>query len=445
MRWIRKDVIKLTLPILVEQAFVMSMGMINTMMAGHVGKEAVSAIGMVDSINNIFIAFFSALAVGGTVVVAQYIGQANVKKANEAMKQALYSGLMISLLITLLTWVFKSQLIGILFGSAEKKVISNAYIYMGITLITYPLITIDLISNGILRGAGDTKTPMKIVIFMNIINVILTYSFINIFNLGVEGAALGIAVARSLGAIVIFLVLIRGSRIIKLSKLRKFSFNKELLKSIYGIGIPASIESLLFNGGKLITQIYIVDMGTISLAANAVTGSIAGMLNVPGNALCTAATALVGQHMGRNEKKEAKGTLSYITKLSTVSLIVLAVVSLPFATILSSLYTNNKDIIHLSANILRINAIFIPTWSLSFVLPSGLKGAGDAKYTLVTTIIGMWVFRITLGYLLAIPLKLGLMGVWLGMFVDWTVRGVLYYIRFRSGKWQNHDVIKKAA
>ena len=351
---------------------------------------------------------------------------------------------MISLLVTLLTWIFRSQLIGILFGSAEKKVISNAYAYMSITLITYPLITIDLISNGILRGAGDTKTPMKIVIFMNIINVIFTYSFINIFKLGVEGAALGIAVARSIGAIIILFVLIRGSRIIKLTKLRKFSFNRELLKSIYGIGIPASIESLLFNGGKLITQIYIVDMGTIALAANAVAGSIANMLNVPGNALCTAATAMVGQHMGKNQKKEAKGTLSYITKLSTVSLVLVAVVFLPFATIISSLYTNNKDIIHLSANILRANAIFIPTWSLSFVLPSGLKGAGDAKYTLVTTFIGMWVFRITLGYLLAIPLKLGLMGVWLGMFIDWAVRGVLYYMRFKSGKWQNHDVIKRA-
>lgn len=454
MKLIRKDVAYLVMPILTEQIFVMSLGMVNTIMAGHIGKEAVSAIGMVDSINNIFIAFFSALAVGGTVVVAQYIGQQNNKLANESMKQALYSGLIISFIVTISIWISRKPIISTLFGKAEGEVINNAYIYLGITLLTYPMVTLNLIANGVLRGSGDTKTPMKITIFMNIINVIISYPLIyglyiknnhfniNIPSMGVKGAALGIAIARVTGAIIIIIVLFRGTRIIKLTKVFKFKFNKELLKPIFGVGVPASVESLLFNGGKLITQIFIVSMGTVSIASNAITNSIANMLNIPGNSLSIAAIAIVGQYMGRGDSDEAEKCLSYLTKASTVCLVILGALSAPFSKILASLYTSNKDIILLTSNLLKVNALFIPLWSVSFVLPAGLKAAGDAKYTMCTSIIGMWIFRITMGYVLGVPLKFGLIGVWLGMYIDWFVRGILYYLRFRNGKWKGFVLIK---
>ena len=445
MKWIRKDVFNLAMPIMTEQLFVISLGMINTMMAGHIGKEAVSAIGMVDSINNIFIAFFSALAIGGMVVVAQFIGQGNIKKANEAMKQALFSGLIITFILTIMMFLLKGPIINALFGGADPEVIRNAHTYLRVTLLTYPLITIDLIANGLLRGAGDTKTPMKISIFMNIINVSLTYTFINILHLGIMGAALGIAIARVSGGILIIVVLIRGSKILKLTNIKKFKFDKSLLKLVFGIGVPASIESLVFNGGKLITQVFIVNMGTIAIAANAIAGSVATMLNVPGNSLCIAATALVGRYMGRNDTVEAEKSLSYITKLSTIALIIIAAVFIPFAPNVVSLFTTNKEIIHLTAIVLIVNSACIPIWSISFVLPAGLKGAGDVKYTLVTAIIGMWLFRITLGYLLGVVLKFGLVGVWVGMIVDWLVRGTLYLIRFKKGKWKNKTVIKMQA
>lgn len=453
MKIIRKDVLNLTLPILAEQVFVMSMGTVNTMMAGHIGKEAVSAIGMVDSLNYIFIAFFSALAVGGTVVVAQYVGQGNIRKANAAMKQALYSGFLLALLVTIITWLLRTPLLNILFGAADPLVIRNTNLYLGITLLTYPLISIDLVANGILRGAGDTKTPMTITIFMNFINVFLSYLFIygiNIQNphfhiilpgMGIKGAALGIALARTIGAIIILSVLLRGSKIIKLTRVFKFKFDKKLLSPIFGVGVPASIESLLFNTGKLITQIYIVSMGTISIASNAISGSIAGMVNIPGNALSIAATAIVGQLMGRRKHREAESSLRYLVAFASVSLGAIGLLPVPFARLICSLYSTNSDIIALSTKLIRLNSIFVLFWPLSFVLPAGLKGAGDAKYTMTTTIIGMWAFRITLGYLLGIPLKLGLIGVWLGMYIDWLIRGTLYYVRLRSGKWKNHTVI----
>ena len=455
--FIRKDVLKLALPVIAEQAFIMVMGVINTIMAGNLGKEAVSAIGMVDSINNIFIAFFSALAVGGTVVVAQYYGQRNYGKANEAARHTVFAGILFSLFITVLLFIFRNNVVMLLFGSAERQVLENSLIYLEITLFTYPLIALTSVACGVLRGVGDSKTPMKVMIFMNFINIVLSYVFIyglNIqndhFNIsipgnGVKGAAYGIAAARVIGALLIGFVLLNGSKIIKLKLDRHFRPEWSMLKSIFGIGLPASIESLLFNSGKLITQIFIVGMGTASIAASAIASSVFGLINIPGSALSIAAITLVGQHMGKGESEEAQSTILYLTKATSLCMLVICLITFPSARLLASAFTTNADVIPIAVSLIRTSLLSVPLlWAVSFVIPAGLKGAGDAKYTLFVSIFGMWAFRVSLGYILGIPLGFGVVGVWFGMYIDWLVRGMFFYIRLKRGKWKNNIVIKEA-
>ena len=453
---IRKDVLKLALPVLAEQAFIMVMGVINTVMAGQLGKEAVSAIGMVDSINNIFISFFSAIAVGGTVVVAQYYGQGNTGKANEAARHTVFASILLSLFVTVILFIFRNSVIMVLFGSAEQQVMENSLIYLEITLFTYPLIALLSVACGVLRGVGDTKTPMKVTIFMNFLNIVLSYIFIYGINIknnhlnisipgsGVRGAAYGIASARIIGALLIGFVLLNGSKIIKLKLDRNFKPEWSMLSSIFGIGLPASVESLLFNGGKLITQIFIVGMGTATIAANTITSSVFGLINIPGCALSIAATTLVGHHMGRGESEEAQSTIMYLTKATSLCILAISLITFPCARLLVSAYTTNSDVIPIAVNLIRTSLLSMPLlWAVSFVIPAGLKGAGDARYTLMVSIFGMWAFRVTLGYVMAIPLGLGVMGVWLGMYIDWLVRGVLFYTRLKRGKWKNNVVIRE--
>jgi putative MATE family efflux protein len=441
---IRKNVLKLAIPIMVEQTFVMLLGVCNTMMAGHIGAQAVSAIGMVDSINMLFISFFAALSVGATVVVAQQIGQEQPKKANETAKQAIVSGFIVSAVITLLLWIFRVPLINFLYGSAEELVKSNAKLYIEFTLLTYPFIAIELIANGILRGAGDTKTPMYISIFMNVINIILGYILIYgvqplyIPSLGIMGAAIAIAIARMIGAILIMIILFRGSKIIKIRKLFPFKFDMKIQKNIFNIGIPAGMEQVIFNTGKLIVQVFIVTMGTASIAANAIGMSISQIINVPGNALCLAATTLVGQYVGRNDIKGAKSTLIYLVKFTTVCLVTIGVIFVPIAEWVASLYTNVPEVIRLTGLLIKSNSIALLAWAISFVLSSGLKGAGDTRYTMMTAFIGMWIFRIGLGYIIGIVFKVGILGIWIAMYVDWIVRGTLYLLRLRGTKWILH-------
>ncbi|MDF2522528.1 MAG: efflux family protein [Clostridiales bacterium] len=453
---IRKDVLGMTVPILTEQIFVVLMGVVNAIMAGRIGKEAVSAIGMVDSLNNVFISMFTALAVGGTVVVAYYTGQRNRQSANDAAKQAFLSGLVIALIITLATWVFRYPLLNILYGSAEQDVINQSFIYLNITLPTYPLIALTSIACGVLRGAGDTRTPMKVTIFMNIINVIFSYILIYgievrsggfdgvIPGMGVKGAALGIAIARTTGALIFIYILLKGTTGTQLTNMFKVKWDWDMQKSIFGVGIPASVEQLLFTGGKLATQTFIVGMGTAAIAANYIATSIFALFSIPGNAMSVASTTLIGQSMGKGDTEEARKTMRYLTLFTSACLLVLSAFLFPMSGLLSSLYTQSQDVIDLSAKILKLSAIFMPLlWALSFVLPAGLRGAGDAKYTMVTSILGMWVFRITLAYFLGVPLGLGVIGIWLGMFADWFVRSILYYVRFKGDKWKRNTIVNE--
>jgi len=445
--FIRKDVLKLAIPIMIEQTFVMLLGTFNTMMAGHIGEEAVSAIGMVDSINNMFISFFAALSVGATVVVAQQVGQNKPKRANETAKQAIISGILVSIVITLLLWILRIPLVNTLYGSAEELVKIDAKLYLEFTLITYPFIAIEQIANGILRGCGDTKTPMKITIFMNVINIVLGYvlifgiDIINLPSFGIGGAAVAIAIARVVGTVLIIIVLFRGSKIIKIKNIVPFKFDMKIQKSIFNIGIPAGMEQVIFNAGKLIVQMFIVTMGTASIAANAISASIAIMVNVPGNALCLAATTLVGQYVGKNDIKGAKSTLIYLVKFGTICLVSLGLLFIPISRWLASLYTDVPEVIAISSTLIRSNSIAMLAWGISFILSSGLKGAGDTRFTMLTAFIGMWIFRIFTGYLLGIVLGIGVLGIWIAMYLDWIVRGTMYCIRLKGNNWLKHRLL----
>jgi len=152
---------------------------------------------------------------------------------------------------------------------------------------------------------------------------------------------------------------------------------------------------------------------------------------------------MIGQHMGRSESEEAKGTLVYITKLTAICLLIISALTYPFANLIAGLYSSDAEVVRIAAMLIRTASLSMPTlWAMSFILPAGLKGAGDAKYTMVISIASMWVFRVGFGYILCIHAGLGVLGVWLGMYIDWVFRGIMFYLRLKSGKWKNNVVIK---
>lgn len=436
-----REITPLAVPIFFENLCVLLMGVLSTFLVSWLGKEAMAGVGLADSFNMVIISFFAAIDLGTTVVVAFSLGKLNRERAESAARQSLVLMTLFSILLALLIEFFGEQIIDIIAGSAEPMVKDLALRYLNITAWSYPAAAIALIGCGALRGAGNTKIPMLINGGMNILNIVfstaLIYGCFGWKGLGFDGAAIGLTIARYIGAVAVIYVLMIGfNPRLKITLKSYFTrLNTNILMEVLGIGIPASIESVLFNGGKLLTQVFVAGMGTDVIAGNFIAFSIASMINLPGNSLGSASTIIVGTRLGKGQLLQPERQLRHIFWLSTLGLCALAALTVPFAGILASFYTKEDDVIEVVKVLVWLNAAFMPFWAASWVLPAGLKGARDARFTMWVSLLGMWGCRIVAGYTLGVLLGFGVVGIWLGMFLDWIVRGIFFWRRLNSGRW----------
>jgi putative MATE family efflux protein len=436
-----REIIPLAVPIFIENLCVLLMGVLSTFLVSWLGKESVAAVGMADSFNMVVLAFFTAVDLGTTVVVAFNLGKRNRKQARTAARQSISLLAIVSVLIAIVIEFTGHWIIDLIANQADPAVKTMALAYLRITVWSYPPAAIALIGCGALRGAGNTKLPMIINIGMNIINIIISsvliYGCFSWHGLGFDGAGLGLTISRYIGALLVLLVLKSElNHALRLPFKSYFTtLNPAVLFDVLSIGLPASIESVLFNGGKLITQCFVAGMGTDVIAGNFIAFSIVSLINLPGNALGSTSTIIVGTRLGKGQIMQPVRQLKYIFWLSNIGLCFLALLSVPIAGLLASFYTNDVDVIRVVKHLVWFNAAFMPFWAASWVLPAGLKGARDARYTMYVSMIGMWGCRIIAGYTLGIVLGMGVDGVWLGMFLDWIVRAILFYRRMESGRW----------
>ncbi|WP_428943445.1 EmmdR/YeeO family multidrug/toxin efflux MATE transporter [Pantoea sp. FN060301] len=436
-----REITPLAVPIFFENLCVLLMGVLSTFLVSWLGKEAMAGVGLADSFNMVVISFFAAIDLGTTVVVAFSLGRLKRERAESAARQSLVLMTLFAVLLAILIEFFGEAIIDLIAGSAEPAVKAMALSYLTITAWSYPAAAIALIGSGALRGAGNTKIPMLINGGMNILNIVfstvLIYGCFSWEGLGFIGAGLGLTISRYVGAAAVIYVLMTGfNPQLKITLKSYFTrLDLSILKEVLGIGVPASIESVLFNGGKLLTQVFVAGMGTDVIAGNFIAFSIVSMINLPGNALGAASTIIVGTRLGKGQLRQPERQIKYILWLSTFGLCVLAALTVPFAGMLASFYTREDDVIEVVKTLVWLNAAFMPFWAASWVLPAGLKGARDARFTMWVSMLGMWGCRIVVGYTLGVLLGFGVVGIWLGMFLDWIVRGLFFYRRLVTGRW----------
>ncbi|AJQ98275.1 Putative inner membrane protein [Enterobacteriaceae bacterium bta3-1] len=436
-----REITPLAVPIFMENACVLLMGVLSTFLVSWIGKEAMAGVGLADSFNMVIISFFAAVDLGTTVVVAFSLGTRDRRRARAAARQSLVLMTVVALVLAAGIHLAGEQIIDVIAGDATPEVKGLALSYLQTTVWSYPAAAIALIGSGALRGAGNTKIPLLVNGGMNILNImissVLIYGALGWHGLGFIGAGLGLTISRYIGAACIIYVLLKGFnpalRISIKSYFRPLKLN--ILWEVLGIGIPASIESVLFTGGKLLTQMFVAGMGTNVIAGNFIAFSVAALINLPGNALGSASTIIVGRRLGKGQIGQAERQLRYVFWLSTVVLTLIAWGTAPFAGLFASFYTREPDVIEVVKILLWLNAAFMPIWAASWVLPAGLKGARDVRFAMWISMLGMWGCRVVAGYILGIVLGMGVVGVWLGMFFDWAVRGACFYWRMISGRW----------
>ena len=432
----------LLIPVVLEQLLNSIMGTADTMMVSNVGSAAISAVSLVDSINILVIQAFSALAAGGAIVCAQYIGQQNQERANESARQVLFIITLISIVVSAICLGFKKPLLRLIFGSVEADVMRASEISFFYTALSFPFIALYDAAASIFRAQDNTKGPMTISMISNIMNIVGNAIMIWGFHMGVAGAAIATLISRIFCALVVLIQLRRDRQPIVVRDYLKIRPDWPMIGRILGIGIPSGVENSMFQLGKLAIQSTVSTLGTVAIAAQAMTNILENLNGIAGIGVGVGLMTIVGQCMGANRKDEA---VYYIKKLSViaevtiiVSCLLVFILTRP-VTMLGGMEKTSADMCwHMVMWITIVKPIM---WVSAFVPAYGLRAAGDVKFSMISSCAVMWLCRFCLSVLLIRGLGFGPMGVWIGMFADWTVRAVLFTWRFHSRKWLEHKVI----
>lgn len=437
-----KKIFAIIIPVLVDQAFIILMSLLNTAMISSSGVAAVSAVSMVDSLNIFLINVFVAVATGGTVIVAQYKGSGNQEMVSKAASQAISAVAILSVFISAFVIIFHTPTLNLLFGQAEAEVFENARIFLIGSCISYPFIAVYQAVTGALRGVAETKACLGLSLIMNLTYLALNILLISVFDMGVMGLVISVITARVLGMFVSVIYLMKYNHTLRFHIKNALKLNFSILKKIMIIGIPFAAEQMFFNGGKLLTQTFIVQLGTLAITVNAISGSIGLLYQIGGNALSITIVTVVGQCIGQRNIADARKFVKSFIGISTVFFVIAAVILLPLFPLIVKLFAPPPEIVPSIFALTLLIAIAQPfLWSISFIMPSALRAAGDSNFTSLTSLLTMWVIRVVLGYVLGITFQFGIMGVWIAMVIEWGIRGSIFVWRFRGEKWYSRKLI----
>lgn len=442
MLFSKDDLKKLLIPLLLEQALAVTIGMADTVMVASCGEASVSGVSLVDSINVLLIMVFSALATGGAVVTSQCLGKKDLKQATAAAKQLFYVVLMASLAIMALCLALRYPLLSLLFGSIEADVMNAAQVYFLLSALSYPFLAMYNASAALLRAQGNAKATLYTSIVMNVVNVAGNAVLIFGFGLGVAGAGIATLASRMLGSFAVQCALKSPACTLPSPVLHVWEWRPELIHKILAVGVPNGLENGFFQLGKLLLVRMISTFGTASIAANAVGNTMGTIHCLPGNAIGLAMITVVGQCVGAKEYGQARHYTHLLLKLSYLCMGTLNVVILLCNGIVTKPFNLSPEADALARQVVFIHGAGAALiWPLSFVLPNSLRAAGDARFTMLVSSFSMVMFRIAFGYLLAIPFSLGVVGVWLAMQIDWVFRIACFLLRFHGHKWETKALV----
>ena len=437
-----KKLAALLIPLALDQLLNSFMGTIDTLVVSNLGSAAISAVSLVDSINILIVQAFFALASGGTVVCSHYLGCKSKDHAKEAARQLVFVTLMLSLIIGAICLVFNQQILNLIFGKVEKDVMAGAKQYFFYSVLSYPFIALYNDGACILRAQNNSKFPMQISIVSNFLNAFLDVIFVWVFHWGVAGSAIATAGSRFFSMSIVLWKLRNPSLEIPFRNYFSIRPNWREIKKILNIGIPSGIENSMFQFGKLAIQSTVSLMGTAAIAAQGMTNVIENLNGILAIGIGIGLMTVVGETLGAGRKEEA---VYYIKNLCIIAEITLAVSCLIFYLLVRPItYFGGMEPESAKLCIYMVTWISIVKpliWIMAFIPAYGLRAAGDVKFSMTVSVLCMWFCRVSLVIFLARAYHMGPMAVWIGMFVDWGVRNIIFTIRFRSRKWLNHEVI----
>lgn len=435
----RKDLVRLIIPLIVDQFLQVAVGLSDSIMVARVGEAAVSGVSLVDTVMLLIINIFTALATGGAVIAGQYLGRKDPKTGCEATAQLFNFTFLFSIFIMILGYLGQNVILYHVFGKIEPEVMKDSRTYLLIVLASIPMIAMYNAGAAIFRAMGNSNIAMKTSLLMNSINVFGNALLIFGFHCGVEGVAIPTVVSRGVACVVILVLLNNQEHALHILHPYPFKIKWDVLKKILYIGIPNGLENSMFQLGKILVLSMVSGFGTASIAANAVSNTIGQFQILSGAAIGFAVLTVSARCVGAGSYEQVRyytRKLLLITYCANIAVNLLVLAVLPY---FIRLYSLSPEAAGYVDDIIFYHAFCVMTiWPLSFTLPNTLRAASDVKYPMLLSIISMWVFRICFSWLLGVQFGLGVFGIWVAMTIDWLFRAICFTIRYRGHKWEHH-------
>ena len=426
----------LILPLILEQALAITVGMADTMMISSVGEAAVSGVSLVDMLNMLIFSVLSALATGGCVVISQSLGAGKKDEALKGTKQLLFTVAVFSVLIAGMVIVLRQGILRLFFGRIEADVMEAALTYLVISAISFPFLGIYNACAALFRAMGKSKVTFVVSTIGNIINVAGNAICIFGLQMGVAGVAIPTLISRVVMGLILYVLLKNPKRELYFSK-ERFCINKGIIQKILYIGIPGGIESGIFQLGRVVVVSIISGFGTMQIAANGVANSLDAMGCIVGQAMNLAMVTVIGHCVGSGDEKQIRYHTKKLLLITYVATLAVNSMILVFLNPILSLYGLSAETTALAYTLVMLhNGMAILLWPISFVLTNALRACNDVRYPMVISIFSMCAFRIGFSYVFGIGMGLGVLGVWYAMLLDWIFRSICFVGRYLSGAWR---------
>ena len=441
-RGLPRAVFRLAWPVVLQEAAWTILGMIIMVFIGHLGPEAITAVGLSEQIIFLPATAFMGITIGAVAIIARDVGAGESEHANRTLRQAMLLAYILGIAFSLIMWFYADQLLWLFRASPEVIALGRDYIRANAPTTAFFFLL--LCGEAVFRGAGDTRTPMIAIIVMEVVGTGLAYVLINgwwVFPaLGVLGAGIARAASSVVGGLLIWAILVKGKGLLKYDLRTALVFQWTEVKRILRVGLPAFANAVQMGAAMSIYTIVLSSLGTTVYAAHALTMRVEEFAFMPSFGFGVAATALVGQFLGAGKPDLAKKAGYLSQRYCMVVMVCLGVITFTFSHQLISIFTDDPEVVRIGAMGLKIWSFAMPGMATNNSFSGGLRGAGDTRWVLLLSTVGMWTMRVGGGALLVFVLGLGAPGAWIGAVVDHSVRAILMWWRFAGGKWQNIQV-----
>ncbi len=434
-----KLILFFTIPMLVGNFFHIFNTLVDSLVVGnYLGKSSLAAIGSAFPVIFALVSLIIGISSGITIVISQYYGAKDFNNVRKTIDTAYIFLLFSSLILGFIGIIFAPQVFSMLNLDPEAK--NEAVIYIRIYLSGIVFTAFFNESMAILRGLGDSKTPLVFIIITSIANILFSLLFIIVFKMDIKGAAYATVLSQIIGFIISVIYLNRTHEVLKIN-IRKYIFDRKIFKQVLNIGLPSGMQQVFVAFGMVAIIGLINIFGTDAMAAFTIAGRIDSFALLPAMNFSIALSAFVGQNIGAGKLDRVKNGLKSTLIMSSIVVIIVTIIIIGFSDNLMKLFTNDINVINIGSHYLIIVSSFYIVFNIMFIYAGILRGAGDTLIPMFITLFSLWLVRIPIAFYLSN--KIGIDGIWWAIPIAWAMGAIGSYLYYKTGKWKSKSVVKR--